>query len=179
MTVCRSVRPYICPSVTKWFLYNNIFFTWHTMMIRHTYNDFDLRRTSVDFRSNCQRSNLDLKLFNFSAPQLHFPLAYNNDTSQIYWPWPERDLIFYKYSTSGAEIHVGLFFNVKICPLAIPMKFIYCNYTWSKVKVGSFFNFKIWTQPTKWRLYFITTRRAEIYVGSFFNVKIWPLRHPN
>ena len=33
-----------------------------------------------------------LNLFTVSAPQFHLLLAYNNDTSQMYWPRPEKDL---------------------------------------------------------------------------------------
>ena len=47
------------------------------------------------FGSKGQRSNLDFKLFAVSAPQLNFLLAYNNDTLQMYWPWPERDLYWF------------------------------------------------------------------------------------
>ena len=90
---CLSVCPSVCPSVKKWFLYNNSSSVWHTMMIPHIYVDFDPRRTSVDFGSKGQRWNLDF--FTVSAPQLHLLLAYNNDTSQMYWPRPEKDLYWF------------------------------------------------------------------------------------
>ena len=36
-----------------------------------------------------------LNFFTVSAPQLHLVLAYNNDTSQIYRPRPEKDLYWF------------------------------------------------------------------------------------
>ena len=57
--ICLSV----CPSVKKWFLYNNSSSVWHTMMIFHIYLDLDPRRTSIDFGSKGQRWDLDFKLF--------------------------------------------------------------------------------------------------------------------
>ena len=42
-------------------------------------------------------------------------------------------MTFIFYNAGGADIHVGSFFNVKIWAHPIPMKFIYCNYTWSKI----------------------------------------------
>ena len=73
------------------------------------------------FWSKGQRSNFELKLFYHFHTAVPFHLAYNNDSSQIYLPWPEKDLIFYKYTytpyqwslyivtTRRAEIHVCSF----------------------------------------------------------------------
>ena len=47
-------------------------------------------------------------------------------------------------NTRGAEIHVGSFFNVKTWPHPIPKKFIFCNYTWSKIACRVIFNVKNW-----------------------------------
>ena len=88
LSVCLSVKK-------KWFrfLYNifrNSSSNWHTMMILHIYVDLDMRRTSIDFGSKGQIWTLNF--FAISAPQLYFLLSYNNDTSHMYWPWPEKDL---------------------------------------------------------------------------------------
>ena len=43
-----SVRPSVCLFVEKWFLHDNSFSFWHTMMILRTCIDHDPMRTSID-----------------------------------------------------------------------------------------------------------------------------------
>ena len=99
LSVYPSVFPSVCPSVKNWFRYNNSSSIWYTMLILHIHVDRDLRRTSVDFGSKGQGQIWTLYFLPFVsivfAPPLHFNLAYNNDTSQMDWPWPEKDLYWF------------------------------------------------------------------------------------
>ena len=92
---CLSVCPSVSPSVKKWFLYNNSSSIWHTMIIFHIYIELDLMRTFVYLGSKGQRSNLDFNLFLPFPHHSSIYLEYNNDTSQMYWPRPEKDLYWF------------------------------------------------------------------------------------
>ena len=56
---------YGCLSVEKWFLLDNTFSDWHTIMIHHICIDRKPMRTSIDFGVKRSRSYLDFKLFPF------------------------------------------------------------------------------------------------------------------
>ena len=70
--------------------HSSIYF-WHTIMILHHCIDLDLRRTSIDFGVKGLGHIWSLNFVSFPH-DIHLFLAYNNDTSQMYWPWPEKDL---------------------------------------------------------------------------------------
>ena len=105
-TIAVCLCPSVCPSVKKWFLYNNSSSIWHTMMILHLYVDLDLRRISVDFGSKGQRSNLDFKLFYRFRTTASFAFGIRNDTSQMYWPRPEKDLYWLWGQRIKGQCHI-------------------------------------------------------------------------
>ena len=50
-----------------------------------------------------------LNFFTVSAPQLHLLLAYNNETSQMYWPRPEKDLYWFWGQKIKHKVIFGLY----------------------------------------------------------------------
>ena len=105
-TIAFCLCPSVCPSVKKWFLYNNSSSIWHTMMILHIYVDLDLKRISDDFGSKAQRSNLDFKLFYRFRTTAPFAFGIHDDTSQMYWPRPEKDLYWLWGQRIKGQCHI-------------------------------------------------------------------------
>ena len=68
---------------------------------------------SKDQRS---RSYLDFELFTISAQLLYFLLAYNDDTSHTYWPWPKKYLIWFWGQRLRSYLDLQLFFISQIGP---------------------------------------------------------------
>ena len=89
---CLSVCPSVCPSVKSGFctitpLPFDIQWWYFTYMLTLTWGG-PLLILGQKFKDQIWTLNF----FTVSAPQLHLLLAYNNDTSQMYWPLPEKDL---------------------------------------------------------------------------------------
>ena len=92
---CLSVCPSVCPSVKSGFctitpLPFDIQWWYFTYMLTLT-----LGGPLLILGQKVKGQIRTLNFFTVSAPQLHLHLAYNNDTSQMYWPRPENDLYWF------------------------------------------------------------------------------------
>ena len=110
---CLIVWHLVFPSVNKLCLYNN------SSSIQWWYFTYMLTLTRggplLILGQKVKGHIWTLNIFNVSAPQLHFLLAYNNGALQMYWPWPEKDLYCFWGQRIKGQGHIWSL-NFVSCP---------------------------------------------------------------